>query len=228
MKVALVPPDSRRGKLSREFVEEHQRRRIVGPVAEVAHELGIDAVTAARICQSAKMSRTVFYALFETSAGGLRYSFEEAFSQIVGPVQSATEGVEPWLERVNAGLGAFYGGIAKEPFLAELCLVHSAKRTGEAPAHYYEATVDFVIGLIAGGRVAGMAAIGAGYRDPGPLTEEYLARTIVSLAAMRLRQDLAKQLPEHRDEMTLLVANAFLGSEEASRAWRTLESGRKD
>jgi AcrR family transcriptional regulator len=204
----MVPP-----VLPRAFVEAHNRRRIVRPVAELAHDQGIERVTTAKICQRAKMSRVAFYALFETSAGGLRYAFEEAFAEVFKPAEAAAAGIEPWLKRVETGLGAFYAGIVAEPLLAELCLVHSAGTTGEAPAHYYEAVVELAIRLIAGGRVAGLAANRKSYRDPGPLIEEYLARSIVSLAALRLRQGGAKQLPGQREEMTLLVANAFLGSE---------------
>ena len=203
-----------RPTLPRGFVEAHQRRRIVRPVAELAHEQGIDEVTVTKICRGARMSRTGFYALFESTATSMEYAFGEAFAEVFKPVEAAAEGVEPWLERVETGLSAFYARIAEESVLAELCLVHSADATGKAPAHYYEAVVELATGLIAGGRAAGLAANGKGHRDPGQLTEECLARSIVSLAALRLRQGLAKKLPEHRDEMTQLVANAFLGSSE--------------
>jgi AcrR family transcriptional regulator len=225
--VSVLPP-ARREPLSRDFVEEHQRGRVIGAVALLAHEFGIEEVTVTRICRAARLGRANFYELLGSRSGGLRYAFAGAFERVFEPVRATARGPEqPWLARLSVGLELLFAAIVDKPLLTELCLVHSPGAAPESRTHDFEAGVEVVLGLLAGGREAGKTVCGEAYRDPGPLAEEYLARSIVSLAALRISQGKVARLPEHRDEMLLLAANAFFGPEEAGRAWRGLGTSRQ-
>lgn len=213
--------------LPRSFVEDHRRRRVLGTVAELAHEWGIGEVTATRICQLARMARNTFYDLFPGVSGCLEYAFAEAYEQLFEPVREAREQSGSWLDGVSGAVGAFFTAIAEEPLLAELCLVHSVGAAKEAEGCDYQAAVEEMTEVMRGGREAGRAACGEAYRDPPAETEQFLARAVVSLAAIRVRQEgAAEVLPEHRDELVMLAASAFFGTETAWSMWRGQETVR--
>lgn len=104
--------------------------------------------------------------------------------------------------------------------MAELCLVHCFGKAEEAEGHDHQAGVEVMESLLGGAREAARAACGEAYREAPLLAEEYLARAIVSLAALGVRQGEAAALPGQRAEMVMLVLSAFFGAEEAGRAWR--------
>ncbi len=163
------------------------------------------------------MSRNKFYELFDGKGECLRYSFQVASDIPIGPVKAAGQGDEPWLERVHAAIEGFFAAIVAEPLLAELCLVHSLTAPVESEGHGFEAGVEAMTGALGGGRDAGLLARGERYSEPPPQAEELLARGIVSLASLRIRQGEAKELPALCDELVQLAATPFLGIEGTSR-----------
>jgi AcrR family transcriptional regulator len=203
-----------RQPLPRKFVENHQRQRVAIAIAEIAHERGVGELTATRIVRGARMSRNTFYELFGSKEESLRYAFQEAFEYLFGSVRRVNEVNGPWLDRLQASLDAFFAAIVEDPVLAELCLVHSFGAAVEAEGFDYEAGVGTMIDVMNGGREAGKAAATDGHTEPPPQVEEFLARSIVSLAATRVRKGEAERLPEHRDELVRLAATPFFGSEE--------------
>jgi AcrR family transcriptional regulator len=215
---------SRRPALSPDFIQFHRRRRVVVAVAELTSEFGIGAATVGRICKLSRMSRMTFYDLFASASDCLRYSFAEAFEGLFAPVREASLGGDWWLGGLDRALEALFETAAGEPALAELCLVHCFGAAAEAEGHDYEAGVGLIAELLAGGREAGRERLGRDYCEPPALVEDYLARTIVSLAALKLKQGQGKTLPEHRAEMVMLSASAFFGAEEAGRLYRELRA----
>jgi hypothetical protein len=202
--VARTVPD-----LPREYVIAAQRRRAVDAVAEIAHEFGLGAATTVAVCRLGRMARATYYSLFESASGCLRYSFAEAYRQVLGPMASA-DGGSGWLAVVDAKVEALYASVAANPLLAELCLVHSCGLPEEAAGHDFEATVDEV------GRMLS-AARGQEGRRPLPLLEEYLARAIVSLAASRALQGEVDELVAERPAMVALVAASYPALEGKTR-----------
>ena len=211
-----------RPDLSRAFVETHQRRRVILAVAELSHELGIEEITVSHICRTAQMGRASLYGLFGGREACLEYAFSEAFETIFGPTNAMElRPDERWLTQLDGAINALFATIADEPLLAELCLVHAAGSPVGA-GYNFEAAVDVLLRLMGGGREAARAHRGHVTPGPGPLIEEYLAGSIVSLARLRVMNGRGMELPGHRDEMVLLVASAFFGPEEGTRAWREL------
>ncbi len=220
--VTSAATPSRRPALSREFVKFHNRRRAVVAVAELASELGIGAVTVGGICELSRMAKVTFYDLFASASDCLHYSFTEAFEGLFAPVREASLTGDSWLAGLDRAVEALFEGAAREPALAELCLVHCFGAATEAEGHDHEAGVGMIAELLAGGREARRARLGRDYSEPPALTEDYLARTTVSLAALKLRQGQGEALPEHRAEIVMLAASAFFGAEEAGRLWGEL------
>jgi hypothetical protein len=147
------------------------------------------------------MARATYYRLFGSSSNCLRCSFEEAYTQVFGPVATADGGGD-WLSSVDAKVEALYTSVATTPLLAELCLVHSHGRPEEATGNDFEAVVDALAQLLS-------AARRQDDRHPIPVTEEYLARAIVSLAALRVLQGEVDRLAAEGGTMVTLVATSY-------------------
>jgi AcrR family transcriptional regulator len=195
---------------------------------ELAHEFGINEVTMVGICRLTRIARGSFYELFSGISGCLEYAFGEAYNSLIEPVEQAQEESTSWLEGLAGAVGAFYLAVANNPLLAELCLVHSAGAAAEAHGRDAEAVVNVIAGVIEGGRKAGDdSSPEAEHRTPRQIdTEQILARGIVSMAALRTRQGNAELLPEHRDEMVMLVVSTLFGADAMAQARRQLDSGR--
>lgn len=199
-----------RPALPREFLEASRRRRFARAVAEIVHESGVHAVTVTRICRTARSARNTFYDHFENVNDCLRYAVGEGFDHLFAPVRQVEEQDDDWLLEVERAITGFYAATAAEPLLAELLLVHSF--AVQMDDRDFDAGVAAMVTLLAGGREASPAK-GA----PVPLTEDYLARVIISLAVLKLRQGEGETLPSHGREMTLLVGHAYLGIEQTVR-----------
>jgi AcrR family transcriptional regulator len=204
--------------INREIVLDHRRRRAVMGAARGAHELGIGGVTVKVICADAKMARNTFYDLFSDVAACLRLGFRESF-ELIDPTPEPGDASEEesWPAETDAAIARLYAAVAAEPLLAELCLVHSFGAPAESAGHDFEAVVGGMEARLRRGRDAAKALLGKGHPDPGPVTDEYLARTIVSLAQLKLMQGDAGSLFEHRAEMSLLVATSYFGPEAGTR-----------
>jgi AcrR family transcriptional regulator len=195
------------------FVAEHQRRRVPRAVAQLAQGSDAEQITVSDICRRAQIGRANFYRVFGGRSDCLDFAFRFAFERIFAATRASVEESErPWLVRMDAGVGAFYGAVAADPDLAELCLIHAPAGTASTGCDQ-EAGIEVIADLMAGGRAAAAAAGGGAHRNPGPLVEEFLGRGIVFLAAKEVLQGDAAGLPEHRAAMVRLAATAFLGPE---------------
>jgi hypothetical protein len=221
-----VEEGGRRPGLPRVFLEHQRRLRATLGAAAVAHEFGVGAVTVTGICGVTRMAKMSFYEVFANVGECLAFGLAEGFERIFAGVSEAAEADGAWPTRVEQGIIRFYGAVAAETLLAELCLVHSVGASVPGSGHDIEAGVALVADLIGGGREAGRERLGAAYREPAPLAEDCLAGTIVSLAAMKLTQERAGELPAAEPEMIFLVLSTFLGPQEAGRAWSQLSHSR--
>jgi AcrR family transcriptional regulator len=200
--------------------------RAVNAAVELAHEMGIGQITVSHICQRGQIGRNTFYDLFGGSGACLRFGFEQGFQLVfAGAIETSREG-GPWPQRLIAGLDRFYDAVAEKPLMAEFCLVHCFGAAERAEGHDFEAGVAAVARLLGGAREEARERRGPDYAEAPPLTEEYLARTMVSLAAQFIIRGWAAELPAQRWEMVMLALSAFFGSKEAGRARAELEAER--
>jgi AcrR family transcriptional regulator len=130
--------------LSREFIAQHQRVRIINGLALEASEKGYRAVTVADIVKRAGIARNTFYENFsskeECFLAAQEYAMSSALEQVVG----AAGELDQWPQRVEAGLAAFLGYVAREPALARTCMVEALAAGPDSVRHYEESLQAFV------------------------------------------------------------------------------------
>lgn len=215
------PSPARRPRISREFVENYRRRAVVDAVAELAHEPGVYDMTVAEICERVRMGRNTFYVHFRSISDCLAYGFEETSEELTESIRAAYAQGDSWLEGLIGAVGAFYAAVAQDPLRAELCLIHSESAVGKGQGRYFDAVVAALAEVIGGWRDEERGSSHTDH-EPAAGSEEVLAGGIVSFAAHRIRQEKTELLPDHRDEMVLLVISTLRGPEAMPEAWRLL------
>jgi AcrR family transcriptional regulator len=111
--------------LSRDFIAQHQRTKIIAALAEEASEQGYRAVTIADIVRRAGIARNTFYENFGSKEDCFLVAQQHAVSTALGRVIEAAEPFESWPERVCAGLTALLEYMIEEPALARICVIEA-------------------------------------------------------------------------------------------------------
>jgi AcrR family transcriptional regulator len=137
--------------LSREFIAQHQRARIINALALEVSEQGYRAVTVADIVKRAGIARNTFYENFSSKADCFRAAQQYAMSAALERVVGAAGEVDDWPRRVAAGMAAFLGFVAREPALARTCMVE-ALAAGPAAVQCYEESLQAFVSLFRVGR----------------------------------------------------------------------------
>lgn len=202
----------RRPLLQREFIDANRRRSFALAAAELAHEFGVHAVTVTLICRTAHSARNTFYEQFDNVNACLRHGVGEAFEHLFASLREVGGEQDEWLLDVEAAIAGLYGATAADPLLAEMLLIHSFGVSLESGDPDFDSGVSALAGLLARGRSESPAA-----EEPMPFAEDYLARVIISLATLKVRQEEAQTLPAETREMTLLVGTSYLGIEQATK-----------
>jgi AcrR family transcriptional regulator len=192
-----------RHTLGPEYVERHQRQRMVVAVAELAHEKGLAGVTVSGLTARARISRKTFYEYFANLDECLDYAGEEAAAYLLespgamGPGQSADE-------RIAAGVDALLGAVAAEPNLAELALVHAPALGGKRGRRFQEIAVERIAALV------GAAEAGTGAGAGGT---ETIASAIIGVIACQVRRGEADRVGELAEEVVRLARLPAVGVE---------------
>lgn len=138
-------------QLSREFIAEHQRARIVNALAREVSEKGYRAVTVADIVKRAGIARNTFYENFGSKEDCFLAAQKFAMSAALGRVVEAAGEIDEWPYRVRAGLAAFLRFVAEEPALARTCMV-DALAAAPTSVRYYEESLQAFVSLFRLGR----------------------------------------------------------------------------
>lgn len=207
----MRPPPGRQ-QLSREFITQHQRARIIAALAEETVTRGYRAVTVADIVRRAGIARNTFYENFSSKQDCFLatqdYAVEEALRRVV---DAATE-VESWQERVQVGLSAFLGYVASDPALARTCIVE-ALSAGPASLARYEESLQYFVSLLRIGRKASPRA-----QDLPPALEELLVGGIFWVIYQRIIRGETEQIEELQTELVEFALTPYIGAEAARRA----------
>jgi AcrR family transcriptional regulator len=201
---AVSPPDCVPGKL-----------RAARAAAKALDEQGLP-IFVADICRRSALSPDTFFSYFRSADECLAFSCSYGFDLLFAEVGSDDE--KPWLEQMVRSIDSFYRAVPNDPDLAALCLVHSSQIADLNARCGADAAVARMESLLQGGRRAGRASIGAAEPTPPLFLDRYLASMIVSLAALRLRQGRAGELPKEAGEIATLVVRPFCGEEPAEAA----------
>lgn len=204
-----LPPG--RHCLPADFVVVYQRRRIVAALTEAVERRGPVAITVTDVVKAAGISRRTFYEHFGDLDECFDFTCDRAFDLFFDPFAAAYDVPGPWAERLGNALVALLAALAQEPFLGELCLIHSQAR--QRDRRTYRRAVDAVAAALRGAR-----AVTTSVLEPPDLGEELLAGGAVALIAARLAGGQGEGLEELAPRLTGLL-RAPLELEAA--AWRT-------
>lgn len=192
-----LPPG--RHNLPPEFVRSYQRQRIIAAMIDTVDHCGPIPLPVARVVKTAGVSRATFYQHFSSCDECFDSACDEAFDYLFDPFREAFDPPGPWVGRLHAALGALLAGLAKEPRLGELCLIHSQAR--QSDRRTYRRGVDTLAGALRAARPATPPA-----KELPFLGEELLAGGAIALIAARLEGEGGEGLEELGPQLTRLLA----------------------
>ncbi|MEX2253401.1 MAG: TetR/AcrR family transcriptional regulator [Thermoleophilaceae bacterium] len=194
--------------LSRDFVAENQRQRLLNGVVDAVAEHGYEATTIARISAAAKISRRTFYEHFEGKRECFLAAYEMIERHLLDEMLGAPGAGEEWPERAPARLAALLEVLSRDAAVSRCFLVAPLAAGGEVAARYREA----------------MQLVGEALRpEPAPADLDLEARDqalvggLATLIVRRLRAGEAERLPELLPDLTELTLSPYMSREEAKR-----------
>jgi AcrR family transcriptional regulator/DNA-binding MarR family transcriptional regulator len=161
-------------------VEEIQRSRILGAVAEEVAIRGASSVTVARVIARAGVSRRLFYELFTDIEDCFLATFDWAVEQAQVSAVEAYASEDSWRAAVGAGLAALLRFFDDQPLLAQLCVVHAAGG-GPRVLERRSRVMAQLCGVIDRGR-----SEVSGSRVPGPVVAEGVVGAVLAVLYTRL------------------------------------------
>jgi AcrR family transcriptional regulator len=203
-------PRGRHG-LSREYVAQNQRERLLDALAECLHEQGYESTTVAQIGKRAGVSKSDFYKHFESKDNCFLAAYDDAVARIRERTVAGCEAGEAWTARVLAALAALLDSLASEPAQARLVFVEGLRAGRGVYDRYQEALQSFVPYLRDG------APAPAGETPPPVATDEAVVGGIASLLSRRIAAQEAERLAEFLPEIAEFALTPYLGAAEARR-----------
>jgi AcrR family transcriptional regulator len=147
-------PPGRHG-LSRRFVADNQRGRILMATIEATSAVGYAKMSVEDIVRGAGVSRRTFYELFANKHEAFLAAFDAAAAALLTTVQAATDRETTFEGKVIAGFRSFLETLAATPGPAQVCIVEALAAGPDAIAR----------------RTAVMAAFAQLIEDNAPATE---------------------------------------------------------
>jgi AcrR family transcriptional regulator len=192
-------------------VSQIQRARLLGAAVPVVDELGWSGVTVADISARARMSRRTFYDLFANREDCLLAVLDDAVDRIERELGAASLGGAGWLERVRTGLWTILCSLDRDPALARVCVVQSARGSRMV----LEAR-ERILARLASAIDEGRSQVARGAHVPA-VTGEGLVGAAMAIVYKRLLNGESAPLTDlHRDLMGMIVL-PYLGSAAAGR-----------
>jgi AcrR family transcriptional regulator len=203
-------PRGRHG-LSREFVAQNQRERLLAALAECLSERGYDQTTVSLIGKRAGVSKSDFYKQFESKDACFLAAYDDAVARIRTPALAACREADGWAEGVLAALASLLDLLASQPELARLVLLEGL-RVGRGVYDRYQDALQGFVPLLRDG-----APAPAGGSPPLLTTDEALVGGIASLLSRRILAGETEQLPGFLPEIAEFALTPYLGAAEARR-----------
>jgi AcrR family transcriptional regulator len=192
-------------------VAEIQRTRLLNATVSAVDELGYADASVTQITARARISRRTFYELFDNREECVAAVLDDTLERARRQVASASAESLPWREHVRRGLWAILSFFDREPALARVCLVQSA-RGGEAMlARRTEIFAQFAR-AIDEGRNEGPRA------DEAPaLTAEGLVGATQAIVYERVLKRSSEPLTELLPALMSMIVLPYLGAAAARR-----------
>jgi AcrR family transcriptional regulator len=203
-------PRGRHG-LSREFVAQNQRERLLASIAEALHEHGYDSTTVSLITAHARVSKSDFYRHFSSKDDCFLAAYDDAAGRLRKQVLAACAGRADWADGVCAALSAALTFLSREPAHADLLLVEGL-RAGPPICDRFQAAVQGFVPRLRDG--APTPAIG-GHSPEG--IEDAVVGGVASLLSRRVLAGEAESLERFFPDVAEFTLTPYLGSDEARR-----------
>jgi AcrR family transcriptional regulator/DNA-binding MarR family transcriptional regulator len=196
-------------------VSQMQRVRLLGGAVPVVDELGWSAVTVADIATRARVSRRTFYDLFSNCEECLLAVLHDTVERVereLAQLPSVVEG--PWVERVRAGLWTILCFLDRDPVLARVCVVQSARGSRNVLGVREEILARLAATIEEG------SSRGTRSSETPPLTAEGLAGAAVAIVYKRLLIGEPAPLTDLHGELMGMIVLPYLGAAVAGRERR--------
>ena len=185
---------------------EMQRARLLSAAVATIDELGYTRATVAHIAARARVSRRTFYDLFAGREDCLLAILQDAVERVAADLASVNPDTLSWRERTRAGLWAILSFLDREPALARVCVVQSA-RGGQRVLEAREELLARLARAIDQGR----AESGRAAQTP-PLTAEGLVGAVLAIVYRRLLKGGEESpLGDLLNELTGMIVLPYLG-----------------
>ena len=208
-----------RHALSREFIAQHQRARIIAALAEETVEKGYRAVTVADIVRGAGTARNTFYENFSSKEDCFLAACDFAVNEVLGRVVDAGGKCVAWPEMIRAGLAALLHYVASEPALARTCIVEVLS-AGPAAVQRYEYSIQAFVPFFRHGRKLSPNG------DELPETlEETIVGGIFWILYQRIIMGQVEQIEDLLGQLVEFSLTPYLGAEAAKRAATETSTG---
>jgi AcrR family transcriptional regulator len=209
-------PSGRHG-LTREQVRANQRARVVEAVADVSSAAGYGPMTVEDIVVTAGISRRAFYELFASKEDAFLAALDDVARRLHAEVAAAFATADGFADRIEAGLAALLGFLARHPSSADMCLV-------QLMAAGPEAVERRSVGL----RDATMLVLGAVAHDlpqrgrPPEIVAEGLVGGMYEIVSARVVTGRVDRLPELLPDLMHFALLPYLGPAAATERRRRL------
>jgi AcrR family transcriptional regulator len=192
-------------------VSQMQRARLLDATVSVVDELGWSSVTVADIASRARVSRRTFYDLFSNREDCLLAMLNDAVGRVERSLTAADLTSLPWVERVRTGLWTILCFLDRDPALARVCVVQSARSTRRV-LEARETILTRLAGAIDGGRSCSARA-----SQIPALMAEGLVGAGVAIVYKRLLNGERAPLCDLHGELMGMIVLPYLGSAAAGR-----------
>lgn len=203
-------PRGRHG-LSREFIAQNQRQRLLTALADSLEENGYERTTVASIGKRAGVSKSDFYKQFESKDACFVAAYDDSVERIRELVRTACEEREEWAKGVLAALTTLLDFFGVQTAQAQLVLVEGL-RAGRGVYDRYQAALQSFVPYLREG-----APAPAGAERPPDTTDEAVVGGIASLLARRVLAGETTELPGLLPEIAEFALTPYLGTAEARR-----------
>jgi AcrR family transcriptional regulator len=203
-------PRGRHG-LSREYVAQNQRERLLVAISESLEENGYDKTTVAEIGSQAHVSKSDFYRHFASKDECFLAAYDDAAERLRTEVLGSCEMGGGWAERVCDGIEAALAWLAHESGCANLLLVEGL-RAGPDVYDRFLAAVQSFVPLLRDGAPRGKAA-----GRPAEAADEAVIGGIASLLGRRVLAGETARLQRFFSDIAEFALAPYLGAAEARR-----------
>jgi AcrR family transcriptional regulator len=203
-------PRGRHG-LSRQFVFENQRERIIKAMIQAVGEKGYAEATVADVIKLAELSRKTFYDHFKSKEDCFLAAYDTIVKRITALVLDAYEKAESWTDGLSDALHVSLKLLSSEPDVARLALVEILAAGPQALERYDRAMRQFVPML-----EAGRGESVHGEEIPAKVSEEVIGGVTQTLY-MQVLEGKNSTLEDSFEDLLYFALVPFIGHEQALR-----------